>query len=279
MTSTEILDQDKKKRINEPVLEGPSDMHEQIKKVLEDTRAISESESGVGVIKEAIMPEIKGLEILKEGTYAVDFEKTISGMYAVIKNMEAELRRILAINTGLENDLDASKEIIAELKLSKSQLERTIARMEEEMPSKRELQIDIDHLIEERNAVQSSIRDMKLKLERMEELVVQYQERIASSEEEKRDAVAEISFLESKLNAVTEKISRQEKEMNVLRGEKLAHMEKIKSLKEELNEALEERYRLSKEVKETKGVMEETRSALAKAKLQAKKSFYKTGDN
>jgi len=276
MTSTDVLEEQKEESIDGAVGKSLSDTDEQAKVALEeDAPAISESESGM--MEEAIMPEIRGLEILKEGTYAVDVEKTITQMYGVIKNMEAQLQRVLAINTELEKDLDASKEMIAELKLSKSQLENTIARMEEKMPSKRELQIEIDHLIEERNAAQTDIRDMKLKLERMEEIAVRYQDRIAGLEEEKRDAVAEINFLESQLNSVAERTGRYEKEINVLRGEKLAHMEKIKSLKEELNETLEKKYRLFKEIKATKDAMEEVRSELVKAKLQAKKSFYKTG--
>lgn len=275
MTSTDVLEEQKEESIDGAVRKSLWDMDKQAKDALgEDAPAISESESGM--MEEAIMPEIRGLEILKEGTYAVDVEKTITQMYRVIKNMEAQLQRVLAINTELEKDLDASKEMIAELKLSRSQLENTISRMEEKMPSKRELQIEIDHLIEERNAAQTDIRDMKLKLERMEEIAVRYQDRIAGLEEEKKDAIAEINFLESQVNSVAERTGRYEKEINVLRGEKLAHIEKIKSLNEELNETLGEKYRLFKEVKETKHAMEEIRSALVEAKAQAKRSFYKT---
>ncbi|MBW1675563.1 MAG: hypothetical protein JRF30_03330 [Deltaproteobacteria bacterium] len=275
MTSTDVLEEQKEESIDGAVGKSLSDTDEQAKDALEeDAPAISASESGM--MEEAIMPEIRGLEILKEGTYAVDVEKTITQMYGVIKNMEAQLQKVLAINAELEKDLDASKDMIAELKLSRSQLENTIARMEEKMPSKRELQIEIDHLIEERNAAQTDIRDMKLRLERMEEIAVRYQDRITGLEEEKRDAVAEINFLESQVNSVAERTGRYENEINVLRGEKLAHIEKIKSLNEELNETLGEKYRLFKEVKETKHAMEEIRSALVKAKLQAKKSFYKT---
>ena len=86
---------------------------------------------------QAIMSEIRGLEILKEGTYAVDLEKTISDMFDVIKRMEAQLESVLNLNAKLESDLDASKSLVVDLHSEKSHLEEKISRMEEEMPSNR----------------------------------------------------------------------------------------------------------------------------------------------
>ena len=199
---------------------------------IEDTSIMPESDV-IEETSEAIMPKIKGLEILKEGTYAVDLEKTISDMLAVIEKMEAQLEDVLKLNANLEKDLETSKEMIIDLKAEKSHLEDTLARMEEEIPSKRELQMEIDHLIEERNDAQRIIREMRLKIEKMQKEAVQYQNQITSLKEDKKDAIVEADYLESKLNAVLEKNRNYENEINVLRGEKLTHMEKIKSLEQE----------------------------------------------
>ena len=199
---------------------------------IEDTSIMPESDV-IEETSEAIMPKIKGLEILKEGTYAVDLEKTISDMLAVIEKMEAQLEDVLKLNANLEKDLETSKEMIIDLKAEKSHLEDTLARMEEEIPSKRELQMEIDHLIEERNDAQRIIREMRLTIEKMQKEAVQYQNQITSLKEDKKDAIVEADYLESKLNAVLEKNRNYENEINVLRGEKLTHMEKIKSLEQE----------------------------------------------
>ena len=199
---------------------------------IKDTSIMPESDV-IEETSEAIMPEIKGLEILKEGTYAVDLEKTISDMLAVIEKMEAQLESVLKLNANLEKDLETSKEMIIDLKAEKSHLEDTVARMEEEIPSKRELQMEIDHLIEERNDAQRSIREMKLKIEKIQKEAVQYQNQITSLKEDKKDVIIETDYLESKLNAVLEQNRNYENEINVLRGEKLTHMEKIKSLEQE----------------------------------------------
>lgn len=198
---------------------------------------------------EVILPEIKGLEILKEGTYAVDLEKTISDMLLVIKKMEAQLDSVLKINDDLEKDLDTSKESVACLRKEKSQLEAKIARMEEEIPSKRELQIENNYLIEERNDAQHSIREMKAKIEKIKKEAVRYQKQITGLREDKKDIVIEIDYLESKLNAVFEKNKYYQTEIDALRGEKLTQEEKIKSLEKELKETLKEKYRLYQELK------------------------------
>ena len=198
---------------------------------------------------EVILPEIKGLEILKEGTYAVDLEKTISDMLLVIKKMEAQLEGVLKLNADLEKDLETSKEVTVDLRAEKSRLEDKIARMKEEIPSKRELQIENDHLIEERNDAQNVIRELKLKIKKTEKEAGQYQKQITGLKEDKKDIIIEIAYLESKLNAVLEKNKYYQNEINVLRGEKLTHEEKITSLEKELKETFEEKYRLFQELK------------------------------
>ncbi|MBW2331903.1 MAG: hypothetical protein JRF08_00130 [Deltaproteobacteria bacterium] len=233
MTPPTILEKRGEEQKKESVHKGLLNVDEQIKERSKEDASIMPESDVIEETSEAIMPKIKGLEILKEGTYAVDLEKTISDMLAVIEKMEAQLESVLKLNANLEKDLETSKEMIIDLKAEKSHLEDTLARMEEEIPSKRELQMEIDHLIEERNDAQRIIREMRLTIEKMQKEAVQYQNQITSLKEDKKDAIVEADYLESKLNAVLEKNRNYENEINVLRGEKLTHMEKIKSLEQE----------------------------------------------
>lgn len=240
---------------------------EKKEEVKEDSSIIPES-STVLEAGEAIMPEIKGLDILKEGTYAIDIEKTISDMIAVIQKMEAQLKSVLKLNADLEKDLETSKEMILDLNADKSILEDKIVRMEEEIPSKRELQIEIDHLINERSEAQVRIQEMKLKIDKIEKESVQYQKQIKVLREDKKDAVIETDYFESRLNAVIGKNKNYENEINAIRGENLSHIEKIKSLEEELKETFEEKYRLFKELIDVNSEIKEVRSALNREKLK-----------
>ncbi len=253
-----------------PVWEDLPDIDERVKEALKGGMEESQADTA----REATMPRIKGLEILKEGVFTVDLEKTINDMFMVIKSMEVQLEKVLTINSHLEKERKEAKEMLAEANEAKSQLEKKIASMEIELPSKRELQMEVDQLIEERNNVQMSINEQKSRVEKMQETVLQNQSRIGNLEEEKNDARAEINFLESKLNAAYEKIKSNRSEINELKGEKLVHVEKIKTLKEELKEAMDDKYRLMSELKKSQKAVSELHSAVSDKKLQAKKSFY-----
>lgn len=237
MTNT-ILEQEEGQQVDEAVEEELSSVDQQVK--AEDSSTVSES----AVCEEAVLPEIRGLEILKEGTYAVDLDKRISDMLGVIKSMEGQLESVLSQNAYLKKDLDASKEMIAQLSAEKSRLESVIFRMEEEIPSKRELQIEIDHLIEERNMAQGSILKLKSDLEKIKKESAHYQERIMSLDEDKKDAIVELDYFESKLNSANKKVKEYEKGINRLTGERLAYKEKIESLEADLSTSLKEKYRL-----------------------------------
>ena len=256
---------------SEPIRRAISEVEEEVKESVEDSAsAVS------GATRKSVMPDIRGLDILKEGIYSSDIEKTISDMNSTIKNMEVQLERVLNINSHLEKDLKASREVIGLLKGEKSQLAKTIEQLENEIPSKRELLIEIDHLVEERNAAQGNIREMKLKVGAVQKTVLHLQERVASVDGEKRDAITEINYLESRLKSASEKIKRYEGETTALRGENLVQVEKIRCMEADLSELLNEKYKLLKDLREAKDALEEIGSTLVESKLQAKKSFYKT---
>jgi chromosome segregation ATPase len=271
-TSEEKQDREIDESVERPLWENLPDVDERLKEILQEATVQSRTEA----VQQTIMPKIKELETLKEGVYSVDLEKTINDMFMVMKNMEVQLERVLRINSLLEKDLNEAKEMIADLKEAKSQLEQTISRMEMEVPSKRELQIEIDQLIEERNNVQTSIHGMGSKIEKLQGAVIDYQKRSGDLEEEKRDLMSEINFLGSRLNTATEKFAECKNEINALKGEKLAYVEKSKVLEEELNEALDDKYKLMSELKSSKKAMAELHSALSDKKLKAKRSFYES---
>lgn len=221
------------------------------------------------------IPKMKELELLKDGVYSVDLEKTINDMYMVIRNMESQLESVLKINVVLEKDLKDAKTVIADLSQSKAEIESKIARMQEEIPSKRELQIEIDHLIEERNATQSAIRELTMKIDIMKKTSTQSLQRSSSLEEQKRDFITEINFLESRLHTAMEKINEAENRINLMNGEKIVLEERILTLQKDLNDTLDEKFGLIKELKSSRSAIAELHSALNLSKLQAKKSFYK----
>ncbi|MBF0397860.1 MAG: hypothetical protein HQK78_13860 [Desulfobacterales bacterium] len=220
------------------------------------------------------IPKIKEVELLKQGVYSVDLEKTINDMFMVIKNMESQLESVLKINVVLDKDLKDAKNIISELKNEKLKLEEVIRQMEEELPSKRALQIEMDHLIDERNNSQIIIRELKDKISKTQKAFSHNKERSKDLEEQKSDFISEINFLESRLNSSLERIGQYESEINTLKGEKIVNIEKIKTLENDLKESLSEKFSLMKELKNSRGALKELHAAVTDTKMQAKRSFY-----
>ncbi|MBF0302781.1 MAG: hypothetical protein HQK73_07055 [Desulfamplus sp.] len=205
-------------------------------------RAINES------IDEILLPELQGLEILKEGAYVLDPEKTISNMVSVVKKMEAQLESALMLNSHLEKDLNDSKEMIIDLRAEKIELENTIKRMEEEIPSKREFQIEIEYLIDERNATQRKIKDLKELISKKDKQIDHYKEKVSNLEEDKKDYSVEMDYLVRKLDAMLENNRDNIAKIKQLEQEKRTAIEKISTLEDELRKADEKRYNLYKEM-------------------------------
>nr|WCC90972.1 magnetosome protein Mad25-2 [Desulfobacteraceae bacterium] len=192
---------------------------------------------------QSFLPQIKGLELLKDGTYTIDLEKTISDMLVVIKNMESQLERVLDVNVQYEKELDFSKQLISKLKSEKASLLDTMALMEKQMPTKRELQIEIDHMIEEKSSAHNRIRDMMKSREQMSEEITKLNDYIRTFDEEKMDARMEIGYLEVQIKALHAKNRKYAHEINILKGERVSFLEKIKSLYTELQYAYSQQFK------------------------------------
>ncbi|KPA14585.1 magnetosomen protein Mad25-1 [Candidatus Magnetomorum sp. HK-1] len=270
-TYTEISDDSISIAQDEP------DIMEKVKEAIQDDD-LDQDVSTKTESSEETAAKIKGLDLLKEGVYSVDLEKTINDMFSVIKSMESQLHKVLRINELLEKELDDAKQRISSLTKANKSLEQTIARLEEEMPSKRELKIEMEHLVDERNESHTKIRDLKNRLDKVQNSMMQYQRQAHDLGEEKRDIIADVSFLESRLNASNEKVIRYEKEIKSLKGEKLTMISKFNAMEDELKETLEEKYQMIKDLKESKKIMSELHETLSDTKLQAKMSFYKSAD-
>jgi chromosome segregation ATPase len=199
-------------------------------------------DSGDLVVRD--MPEIKVLDNLKNETGTLDIGKTIKDLFASMQNMNAQLNSVLSINAALEKDIKASKDVIDRLKAERRQLDETIAMMREEMPSKRELQAEIGHLIEERNEAQASIRSMRQWVEKTKSEMQGLKERVVELENEKADLTRDVNYLEIKFNAALEKLNAYAKEITILKGERLSNLEKVENLRLQHRKCMEEKNKL-----------------------------------
>ncbi|MBF0450776.1 MAG: hypothetical protein HQK75_08755 [Candidatus Magnetomorum sp.] len=214
--------------------------------VQSDTR---QSQTSHIALDDLVMPQISGLEVLKEGTFSVDLEKTISDMLLVIKNMEAQLERVLNLNAAYEREIDTSKGMILKLKTEKNELLKKIEQMEIDIPSKREMQIEISHVEEEKNDALRRNRDLMIAHDSMKKEMAKLTDIISAFEEEKVDARMEINYLEVQLKTQQVKNKQYDDVISAMRGEKIALTEKLITLQDELKQAYSEKFKQYQEEK------------------------------
>jgi chromosome segregation ATPase len=212
-------------------------------------------------VKSPYIAEIKGLASLQDATYSVDLEKTVEDMAAIIGNMESQLNQVLSINAVLQDDLTTSKQIISELREDKVKIKKELAAIEIELPSKREMQMEMDQLVEERSSSQNRIHSLKSKIDTMNSTVEELRKQIVQVEMEKNDAVSEVGFLESNQSAVRQQVGSQEQKITRLKTEKVHHQKKIINLQDECQRAMEEKYSLLRELQEAQDILSEVSRA------------------
>ncbi len=238
------MEQDK--NMSDDALEGTIEGAEEVKE--KESWTASEDcsfvESGDIIVRD--MPEIKVLEHLKNTTGSHDVAQTIKTLFNSMQNMDAQLQSVLKINATLEADLKTSKELIAQLRVERSELEATINKMNEELPSKRELKAEIDRLIEERNEAQAQIKVLKDRSQAIQAEREQYRRRIEELETEKQDLLKDITYLEQKLSVAMEKLEICAREINTLRGERVSNLQKIEHLKAQYDRCKQELDRVRK---------------------------------
>ncbi|KPA12868.1 magnetosome protein Mad24-2 [Candidatus Magnetomorum sp. HK-1] len=200
-------------------------------------------------INDIILPQTPQLAILKDSKFTVDLEKTISDMLLVIKNMEAQLERVLNLNSSYERELDTSKEVVSKLKAEKAELQDIIRSIEDQIPSKREMQIEIEHVSEEKNDILRKNKDLSSSQESMQKEIDHLTDLVNSFEEEKIDARMEIDYLEVQLKAQQANDSKFKRIIHRLKGEKIALMDKLKTLQDELKQAYDDKFKQYQEDK------------------------------
>ena len=218
----------------------------------------------------SLLAEIKGLGTLKDGAYSVDFENTVESMAQIINNMEAQLDQVLSLNSVLKNDLNSCKEIIVESKVERARLESKVNQLRAEMPSKHELQMEIDQLIDDRSNVQNRIHDLNARCNKLTDNLNELNKQISRVEAQNEEAMAEINYLKSSQNVARDQNNSLQERINLLKQEKISYQTKVIALQEECQRAMEEKYSLVSEIRQAQETIKELRAASAGRGIQSR---------
>jgi chromosome segregation ATPase len=212
-------------------------------------------------ITETPLPQIKGLDALKENIYAVDLDSTIDNMYQVITNMEKQLKNVLKVNASLEKDLQKARDRISELNTNELELKQIIHQLEQEMPSRRELAIELEHLTQERNDDQVTIRAMNKRIVHLKQTIQEYQDQLHVAVEEKNDLLSDVDYMDNTIEISSQKLSDYQAKIQYLKGIEIARGSKINELENQLKASYEERDALKQKLVESRQTISELHGA------------------
>ena len=272
-----VKDESAKVEASKPLFEKEESKIPDIKELLMKGRSEIGDYEG---IKDTPLPltEISSAEVkefLRERIGNLTIEGTIHEMYITIKSMETQIRKVLDINTSLENDLKVTKETLISVNKENEELKNKIKSLEDEGPLKVELERELRQLISEHNKKQEEVQDV---MGDKDDAVIKnkiLQQDIVRLGEEKDDALKDALFLQSKLDDLVLRIKGHEDQINGLKGENIYFKEKISKQQEEISCLVEEKNATELELKESKEAFDEIYDALVETKIKTKKFFYK----
>lgn len=186
--------------------------------------------------------ELNIFKLLNEDIASPNIGNTVKEIVVSLVKMEAELNEVLSINAALVRDIESAKGVISELRLEKAEREALIEQMREETPAKSQLMAEVEYMVNERNAAQVSIHDLKVKTERAVKELELAKMRISELESEKADLVGDIGFLESKLERFAGKLESSVRRVNVLEGERIINLGKIADLQKKYRDCMDAKF-------------------------------------
>jgi len=222
----------------------------------------SEADKDITVeITETPLPQIKGLDALKESIYAVDLDSTIDNMYQVITNMENQLKNVLKVNASLEKDLKKARERIESLNHNELRLNQKISQLEQELPSRRELAIELEHITQERNDDQVTIRAMNNRIEELKLMIQDYKDQLHAVTEEKNDLLSDVNYMDTTIDVSAKKLSDYKTKIQYLKGIDIAKTSKINDLESQLEASLSERDAIKQKLQESRQTISDLHGA------------------
>ncbi|MEO5356278.1 MAG: hypothetical protein H7844_03145 [Nitrospirae bacterium YQR-1] len=186
--------------------------------------------------------ELNIFKLLNEETASPNIGATVKEIVVSLVRMEAELNDVLSINAALVRDITAAKDAIADLRLEKAEREALIEQMRQEIPAKNQMLAEVEYMVNERNAAQATIHDLKVKAEKAVKELEFAKMRIKELENEKADLIGDVGVLESKLEKAAGKLNFYQRRLNTLEGERVIREGKLADLQKRYRDNLDAKF-------------------------------------
>ncbi|MGR3317581.1 MAG: hypothetical protein ACUZ8O_03805 [Candidatus Anammoxibacter sp.] len=214
-------------------------------------------------------------EFLKEKIGNLTIEGTLHEMYATIKGMETQLINVLDINASLEKDLKITKGALLNGNKVKVEVENKLKALENEGPSKTELEMELRELIVQYNTKQEEIQDVTNEKNMIDGKVGALCKEIERLGEERNDFVTDASISQAKMDDLVFKIKESDALLKKVNRENTEFKRNIKNNDEELSRLKDENTSIRREYNESDKAFNEVYESLVVASDKTKKFSYK----
>jgi chromosome segregation ATPase len=196
--------------------------------------------------------------------------ETVQTLSKMIKDLEDQLERMLAINDAIEKDLSREQQRRSELERAAEELERKIAEKEQDAANVEDLQTEVNHLTNERARLASTIEELGRQLSATEQENRKLARDVERARAEREDALEELDSVEAQFNRAMEMVTDLRTRLAVFGEERDALKGRLRLAEEKVEQLETERDSLLSEVDESKQALEEIRRSLVDACIMTK---------
>lgn len=210
-------------------------------------------------------PDRTGAERQKRRVPSESLSSDMRTLTGVIKDLEAQLDRMIAANEALKGDLDQerSRRLAAQSKLD--QVSERLTRAEQELAGKENLHGEVSQLNHERARLAASLRDLGQKLEQVERENKRQSQTVVRLRAARSDAVEEIQSVESQFERAMQMVAQLKSQLAAVSEERDALAAESALREEKLRHAQHERNELQAEVEQSRAALDEIRRSLVDA--------------
>jgi chromosome segregation ATPase len=196
--------------------------------------------------------------------------ETVQTLSRMIKDLEDQLERMLAINDAIEKDLSKEQQRRVELERTVEELEKKMVEKEQESANLEDLQTEVSHLTNERARLAATIEELGRQLSATEQENRKLARQAERQRVEREDAQEELESVEAQFNRAMEMVTDLRTRLAVFGEERDALKGRLRLAEEKVAQLETERDSLLTEVDESKQALEEIRRSLVDACIMTK---------
>ena len=190
---------------------------------------------------------------------------TVQALSRMVKEMEEQLDRMIAINEGVERDLATERKRNGELEASVQHLTVELERAEKQAAAREDMVAEIRHLNRDRTRLGEEAEKLRAQLKELHEEKRKAAAMIERVKLERADALEEVQTVESQFDRAMAMVADLRTRLAVLSEEYDALKGRFHHTEEKVATLEHERETLLAEVEESRAALEEIRRSLVDA--------------